>query len=517
MADVDRISDLSDDLLLHILSSLHAKEAAATTVLSRRWRPVWRRTCVLNLYYSKPFLRYYNSSYNAFLRFADGALAAVLRRGDPALKKLSLVVDSAAVRFVEYNREVGKVNKIGAILSHPAAAGLQDLHVDCLPDAGVGVGGTISMYELRLASLPCAATLRVLHLAYCCCSSSNLAPPSVVAFPSLTDLAMTRCKLSLSKGHLQTIVDAAPRLAVLRLDRVHLMPATTKEETVLRLRCPTVTTFVLVTTVTPTIDAIELDAPSLRSLSYDGYSVPISLTSPAPNLALVDLDISRPTFYPRLRQPVWRVLGSLGNAAAIRAMTLHVYCIDDMLDGDGGALPVFPNLVFLHLEGQYLHSRYQTPTSLSAMANLLKSCPAVSELRLRLTMKDDYDRNIVSKKQRLSRRKSGNSIERMESSSNFASKDEGVHDLKRQRVSEPAFDCLEKTLRKVTMRFRCKEMDSFPVHLTRLLVENAMALEELHVDDTAQFFLNNEVEKWRADSFHRRNLPIVGRFEVKPM
>ncbi|EAZ06576.1 hypothetical protein OsI_28824 [Oryza sativa Indica Group] len=203
----------------------------------------------------------------------------------------------------------------------------------------------------------------------------------------------------------------------------------------------------------------------------------------------------------------------------MRAMTLRVYCVDDIRDdGGGGALPVFPNLAFLHLEAQYLHSRYQTPISLSAMAKLLQSCPAVSELRLRLTTKDDSHSHPVSEEQRFNRRISGNSIgRRIESSSSSSSKDEGDLELKRQRVSEPAIECLEKTVRKVTMEFTAKEMDSFPVHLTKFLVENAMVLEELHVDDTAQFFLDQKVEKWRADSFQRRNLPIVGRFEVKPM
>lgn len=516
MAAVDRISELSDDLLLHILSSLHTKDAAATTVLSRRWRPLWRRTCVLNLY-SEPFL----PTHNAFFRFADGALAAVLRRGDdPALKKLSLAVDSAAARPVLSNFD----SRIGAILSHRAAAGLQDLRVDCLPVAGAGdAGDTIGMYKLRLASLPCAATLRVLHLACCCCYSS---PPSVVAaFPSLTDLAMTRCMLSLSKGGhlLQTIVDAAPRLAMLRLDRVHLLisAAKTKEETaVLRLRCPTVTTLVLVA-VTSRIEALQLDAPSLVSFSYGGHPMAISLAPPPANLALVDVDISRPSFFTWKYEPVCRVLRSLGggDTTTMRAMTLRVYCVDDILDdGGGGALPVFPNLAFLHLEAQYLHSRYQTPISLSSMAKLLQSCPAVSELRLRLTTKDDSHSHPVSEEQRFNRRISGNSIgRRIESSSSSSSKDEGDLELKRQRVSEPAIECLEKTVRKVTMEFTAKEMDSFPVHLTKFLVENAMVLEELHVDDTAQFFLDQKVEKWRADSFQRRNLPIVGRFEVKPM
>jgi hypothetical protein len=46
----DRLSDLSDDILTHILSFAPTKEAASTTALSRRWnRPLWLDTATVNL------------------------------------------------------------------------------------------------------------------------------------------------------------------------------------------------------------------------------------------------------------------------------------------------------------------------------------------------------------------------------------------------------------------------------------------------------------------------------------
>jgi hypothetical protein len=45
----DNLACLTDDLLLHILQFVPAKEGAFTTTLSRRWRHLWRTSCAVNL------------------------------------------------------------------------------------------------------------------------------------------------------------------------------------------------------------------------------------------------------------------------------------------------------------------------------------------------------------------------------------------------------------------------------------------------------------------------------------
>ncbi|OIW07433.1 hypothetical protein TanjilG_19274 [Lupinus angustifolius] len=46
---VDRISSLSDELICYILSFLMTKDAVVTSVLSKRWYPLWRSVPIINL------------------------------------------------------------------------------------------------------------------------------------------------------------------------------------------------------------------------------------------------------------------------------------------------------------------------------------------------------------------------------------------------------------------------------------------------------------------------------------
>ncbi|RWR96384.1 putative F-box protein [Cinnamomum micranthum f. kanehirae] len=64
---VDRISSLSDDLLLHILSFLDRRRAVLTGILSRRWRGLWAHTQSLDF----DEYRYYGIDHNDIIPFDD--------------------------------------------------------------------------------------------------------------------------------------------------------------------------------------------------------------------------------------------------------------------------------------------------------------------------------------------------------------------------------------------------------------------------------------------------------------
>ncbi|XBI52629.1 hypothetical protein VPH35_034978 [Triticum aestivum] len=228
---------------------------------------------------------------------------------------------------------------------------------------------------------------------------------------------------------------------------------------------------------------IELDMPSLRSLSYNGFPVKISLESPAPELRRVNLHPTRYDNYYQViivkhYEPTSRMIRSFSST---RALTLNVHCIEEIAAGDV-ALPTFPNLKLLDLTGEYEH--LENDDTQLAMARLLGSCPAMSQLRLRLKMKPGQ--------------------------------------CHRQSKNNPPGGAFSVSMDRFNRARRLGQHHAWlfeqgDAALAKFLVENAMVLKEMRINDGTQFWtehLHNNVARWRADSFRRKNLPVTRGFSV---
>uniref|UniRef100_M8BS39 F-box domain-containing protein n=1 Tax=Aegilops tauschii TaxID=37682 RepID=M8BS39_AEGTA len=152
---MDRLSDLPDDLLIHILSFGPSCEAARTTALSRRWRrPLWLHTAAVNLDY-----RSYTPGAGAddrplWRRAVDDAEHALfvqssLGRGP---KKVALVMRDGTMHDAVLRAACGRED---------VAAGFEELQIDCL-EYGVppycihAAPPRWTYYNLYLVSLPFA-------------------------------------------------------------------------------------------------------------------------------------------------------------------------------------------------------------------------------------------------------------------------------------------------------------------------------------------------------------------------
>jgi len=88
MERADRISNLPDSILCHILSSISTKQATITSVLSKRWRPLWLSVLALN---------FNSNDFKTFARFVC-VINSTMKRRD-----ITLPIHSFRLRCPTYS------------------------------------------------------------------------------------------------------------------------------------------------------------------------------------------------------------------------------------------------------------------------------------------------------------------------------------------------------------------------------------------------------------------------------
>uniref|UniRef100_A0A0E0BLK7 F-box domain-containing protein n=1 Tax=Oryza glumipatula TaxID=40148 RepID=A0A0E0BLK7_9ORYZ len=481
----DRLSALPDDLLIRVLHFAPAKEAASTSLLSRRFGALWRSSGAVNLAACVPDGR------DAFVRAADAALAAA----DRAVTRLTLHVEGDDECSTYNSLRVGDHDVLDAVVAHPAARRVEELRVAAVhrgqPDEhdDAVMDDDVFLYILRFSSLP-SNTLRVLDLTRC----HKFSPPpprtassaTAVAFPRLTTLRLRHCTYRVK--HLHGIVDAAPELATVHLEFVLLTsdrhrrfgPVTWNTG----LRFPAATALALIhcrgEEGAPG-RSMEITAPRLRSFTYKGEAVRFDLTSPpsppAPDTTTVvaaDLHfthgLGRCVDYSHF-------IHNFTNAKVLRLKANH---LDDMAVAE-----VFPDLEHLRLEldGAYSGWSMATETAAETIAGLLHCCPVLRQLKLNFISDLPPDSCKNSKQvKHLCQKKCDADFEKSIDDFMRLIKFKSKQRLDIPGLSDCSFACLQNSLRRVGLQFRLGEdSDCFGVRLIKFFAENAMVLEELHV------------------------------------
>uniref|UniRef100_A0A0D9XSQ7 F-box domain-containing protein n=1 Tax=Leersia perrieri TaxID=77586 RepID=A0A0D9XSQ7_9ORYZ len=514
----DRISSLSDQLIHRILHFTPAKEAATTSLLSTRWRSLWRSTGAVDLAFRvtgnpssrHDFVRTARAALDAAAAAAGGVMRFALRLESSSIDKIRDFLVTESHRPTKSG--AGKIKIIiqdvlrDVFLSHPAASRVEELVVAAVedpisPDEHTSYRRNVAAFELGLG-LPVTLTgCRRLHAG--------------VPLPRLTTLRLRVCTVQIDD--LQEIIDAAPALATVRLESVYI--DWTHDDGGARIRFPASTTALVLDDNTLSNcgdddrdDAIEVDAPGLRSF---GVAVRFSLVSPAPDIVRVELDFHDGGHGAAMsRRRFWRFLHSFRN---VKVLKVKVYNLKHIaIAGKAMCAKLLVPLTGVELlEIDGVHEA-TSKTAAVAIGNLLRCCPAVRDLVLRLstTVQDDSMENGIDGKDLLQLKRE-RIMDLNESLHRFAC---------RQKLSKPSpmnsvdeqleqdgdivgltghsFACLQSSLRRVGIQFRLDEHNFLGVQLIKFFAEKAVCLEEMCVDDGNMRMgdhINHRVERWTAN------------------
>nr|CDM82863.1 unnamed protein product [Triticum aestivum] len=511
MAGEDRLSGLPDDLLRRVLHFAPAKEAASTTALSRRWRTaLWRSSGAVNLE-TRVRRLYYQEAEARRDAFVSAALAALDAAADDGgrVKRLTLRIESDGDdtslddflnrnRYNNYQREVNP-NVVDVVLSHLAARRVEELRLVAQESSNESFDddmeifslSRVGAYRLNLNLLP-LETLRVLEITNC--RGLNQPEAAVAAFPRLSSLWLRHSAQSL--GSLHSIIDAAPVLSAVCLESVQIDDYDIKEEDVRRSLAAqrSCTPPPPISPALPLV-AAEIHAPRLRRFRYKGLLRPFSFSPQPPELQQVDLEFFPDTDY-RNNDPdrdlatFWRLVRSFTSAKDMKlSIKLEAIAVVSKAR-QAELLPAFSSLERLELHG--VHGENVKKAALG-IANLLRCCPVLRDLRINLTTEEhdtsknhEHTREFLKRKFRSSR---DNPVDRFDCDCNSEEgDDEAISTVAYDEVYEiPAlsrhpFKCLQSSLSRVGLRFRFEKLNCLGVKLIKFFAENAMVLEEMHID-----------------------------------
>uniref|UniRef100_A0A0E0QHG3 F-box domain-containing protein n=1 Tax=Oryza rufipogon TaxID=4529 RepID=A0A0E0QHG3_ORYRU len=520
----DRISELPDDLLIRILSFAPVKQAASTTLLSRRWhlQPLWLETGTVNIDLTSEEFRHWTCPWWCGWG-REGDARAALRRRRHGLKKLTvtrpadrddgylrsdcrdfswylkpIVFDGTCVGLLRHVDELRLECQVaGGSSSSSAAASSPQYKYKYAADPGVE-------YYLSMDKLPCE-DFRVLDITGCCLQEVTTAEWlwewDWIGYPCLTTLRLRRCTVRLCD------LQNSPSPIDHRSAGGFIFDFIFDEH--IHLHCPAVTSF---TMVNCHIDGrtFELDAPSLicfRCAQVPSLYFSISLKSAAPCLAQVDLESISGT----------ATFGPLLNTMChISILKLTVYSI--VGDIKFGHLPLFPNLKRLVIEEL---CGFAMDGGLSAAAtvvgDMLRRCPAIRELWIRFSWleylnesaDDHLDADLTAYLK--------SSICRLQESDYCNHCKES--DTPAAGSTQNFNGSWQSSLRKVVIQFQKGKLTCSQVQLVKFLAENASVLEEFEIEGGnhhgSDHIIKSKVGRWgAASSMENEAPPGVGAGDI---
>ncbi|XP_061361627.1 F-box/LRR-repeat protein At3g58900-like [Gastrolobium bilobum] len=342
---IDRISNLPEPLLGHILSFLTTKEAAATSTLSTKWRPLWTSVPFIDLYEKKshfkpnprPRCLFFSRKPNPHTKFST-----IVNR----------VFDQRTTQLLLLSLQQGSCNSnhVKAWISFAIAGNVEEIELFFSMDDNIAL--PITLFTCK--------TLVVLKL-HGCISIINV--PSSVHLPLLkiADIMMGACFACVS--HITTFLSGCPLLEEFSVNLRNLMPSGSVKISNPLLKKLCIKGRFCICDVTK----LEIDTPFLLFLYIDANSILDYSVENVGNLVEARLGVSVEN------GPVDPVLNIFIGIREIRFMSLSY---DEIWDFDKSCnldLPEFCYLVRLELSHYYCYKS-------ESLVKLLQKCPKLEVL-----------------------------------------------------------------------------------------------------------------------------------------
>ncbi|KAL6648552.1 hypothetical protein ACP70R_012776 [Stipagrostis hirtigluma subsp. patula] len=348
----DRLSDLPDGVLGHILSFLPTKEAGRTAFLARRWRYMFANAHTMSfeqdrvMHMGDDYTFYVDAQERRSLNgnFLDEVCAAVLAR-----RRCGGVAPNTSLRAFRlfFDDDEGYHGWDGpmveSLINHVLQQSNQELHLDlrfwtgqlCGDGSGRGSRGACWYPHLpaRLFRCPYLRSLRVGHC--------RLTPPEAVVLPSLETLHLT--DIDEPCAPIQRLISGCPRLADLTLEACpNLKRVSVLDKRLRRLALLCCHNVVLV----------AVDASELTTLCYRGALPPESLLTlhGSPRVASFTMDFCGAIPSEEVEFAAFRkLLGNFADAKHLHLQSSRLGCgvESDLFVG----FPAFSNLRHLELSG----------------------------------------------------------------------------------------------------------------------------------------------------------------------
>ncbi|PNY07600.1 F-box/LRR-repeat protein [Trifolium pratense] len=191
----DKLSDLPNCILVHILSFLNIKDAVRTCILSKRWKHIWKYIPTLTLHYSNfSTLKSFDQFVSRVLSLRDNSIVLHAidfdRNGSIApgfLKRVAYYVLSHNFKLLRLGIDVkGDIGHILPCIS--SCQTLTSLKLSISPKGRYNFGRTLFPKSLNLPALTC---LHLGNFVFCAGDDGQIEPFS--AFNKLNSLIIDNC------------------------------------------------------------------------------------------------------------------------------------------------------------------------------------------------------------------------------------------------------------------------------------------------------------------------------------